>query len=284
MDVKELGTENKVTWCPGCPNNGILLAAKQAIASLVEEKKICKEDVVGVTGIGCHAKIYDYLNVNGFYGLHGRVLPVCFGAKLGNPKLRVIGFGGDGDTYAEGVSHFVHSCRYNADMTMLVHNNQVFALTTGQATPTSEEGFENDVNPGGSYDRPLNPLLLALTSGASFVARGYALDVPHFKELIKEAIMHKGFSYVDILQPCVAFHDTREFFKKNVYKLEKHDAGNFDDALEKAGEWNYSLKGKVAVGVFYKEQRKVYEEQLPQLRVWKDFERKVRKGIVEDFR
>lgn len=137
----DLNTKIEKTWCPGCPNFLILEAFKEAAAELDSENKIKIKDTAAVTGIGCHAKIFDYLNINGFYGLHGRVLPVAQGMKIANPNLTVVGFGGDGDTFAEGASHFVHACRRNADITMIVHDNQVFALTVGQPTPTSEKGF-----------------------------------------------------------------------------------------------------------------------------------------------
>ena len=180
MKKETLLTKEKNTWCPGCTNFGVLQAAGQAIAELGLAKKTAI-----VTGIGCHAKIYDYLNLKAFYGLHGRVLPIAFGIKLGNPDLSVIGFGGDGDTYAEGMEHFIHNCRYNADLTMLVHNNQVFSLTTGQFTPTTEKGFKGSSSPLGLNEPPLNPLVLALAAGATFVARGYALQTSHLKDLIK---------------------------------------------------------------------------------------------------
>ncbi len=264
MKIEDLGTKIENTWCPGCLNHGILLAAKKAIIELVNEKKIKRENVVTVTGIGCHAKIYDYLDLSGFYGLHGRVLPVGLGMKIGNPGLTVIGFGGDGDTYAEGVAHFVHACRYNADLTMIVHNNQVFALTTGQATPTTEEGFAGRSTPSGIKEPPLNPIALALVSGASFVARGSASEVEHLKEIIKKAVLHQGFAFIDVLQPCLAYHDTTQFFKKHCYKLEK-DSYPFTEALEKALEWDYSLdqKAKIPLGIFYQEKRPIFEAQRP---------------------
>src|SRR3989344_6617795 len=140
MEPKDLNTKEENTWCPGCPNFVILETVKKALAELTNEGKIQIKDTAVVTGIGCHAKIFDYLNINSFYGLHGRVLPLALGIKLGNPNLTVLGFGGDGDTYAEGLEHFIHNCRYNADLTMLAHNNQVFSLTTGQFTPTTEKG------------------------------------------------------------------------------------------------------------------------------------------------
>ncbi|MEK9209430.1 MAG: thiamine pyrophosphate-dependent enzyme, partial [Patescibacteria group bacterium] len=223
-----LNTKEENTWCPGCPNFSILEAVKKALSELANENKIKIKDTAIVTGIGCHAKIFDYLNLNSFYGLHGRVTPVCLGLKVGNPDLTVIGVGGDGDTYAEGLDHFIHNCRYNSDFTMLVHNNQVFALTVGQATPTTEKGFVDGSTPFGLKEKPLNPLALALISQASFVARGYALDIEHLKNLLKEAILHKGFAFLDVLQPCIIFHNTVPYFQKNTYKLgQEHNIADF---------------------------------------------------------
>jgi 2-oxoglutarate ferredoxin oxidoreductase subunit beta len=198
MNPKKLATKEEITWCPGCSNFNILRAFREAAGELIENNKIKAKNITTVTGIGCSSKIYDYINSNGFYGIHGRVLPVCLGIKVGNSELTVVGFAGDGDTYAEGISHFVHACRYNANLTMVVHDNQVFSLTTGQATPTSEEGFVNGSTPLGVKEKPLNPIALALASGASFVARGYALDVYHLKNLMKQAISHKGFAFIDV--------------------------------------------------------------------------------------
>jgi 2-oxoglutarate ferredoxin oxidoreductase subunit beta len=289
MKPKDLSTKEIITWCPGCTNFGILEAFKEAITELVNEKKIKVENAVIVSGIGCHAKIYDYLNLKGFYGIHGRVLPICFGMKTGNPDLTVIGFGGDGDTYDEGISHFIHNCRYNADFTMLVHNNQVFSLTTGQATATSEKGFINGSTPLGVGEKPLNPVFLALASGASFVARGYALDLPHLKGLIKEGISHQGFSFIDILQPCIIFHNVVPYFQKNIYKIDKnHDTENFQEALKLAQSWDYCFdkNKKVPIGIFYKTKKPTFEEQWPQLKKpWYKLERKVNfERIIEEFK
>lgn len=251
MEPKDLNTKEENTWCPGCPDFLILEAIKKALAELVNENKIKLKDTAIVTGIGCHAKTFDYLKVSGFYGLHGRVLPTALGIKLGNPDLQVLGFGGDGDTYAEGLDHLIHNCRYNADIKMFVHNNQVFALTVGQPTPTTGDGFP-----------PLNPIALALISQASFVARGSALDLEHLKNIMKEAILHKGFAFVDILQPCIIFHDTIPYFKKNVYKLEKtHDTADFNAALARAQEWDYCFDRdqKIPIGVFYKKERPLFK-------------------------
>lgn len=266
MKITDLNTPIENTWCPGCLNHSILTAAKKAIVELVNEKKIKKENIVTVTGIGCHAKIYDYINSSGFYGLHGRVLPVGLGIKIANPELTVIGFGGDGDTYAEGAAHFIHLCRYNPKMAMIVHNNQVFALTTGQATPTTEKGFISRSAPSGVQEKPLNPIVLALVSGASFVARGSTLEVEHLKELFKKGILHSGFALIDVLQPCLVYHNhqTVDFFKKHSYKLEK-DGYPFADALKKAQEWDYQFKNtaKIPLGIFYQEKRPIFEAQRP---------------------
>lgn len=291
--ASDFGTSETITWCPGCPNYGILAAVKQALANLVNDKKIVLSNVVIVSGVGCHDKMFDYVNVSGFHALHGRVLPTLLGIKLANPELTVIGFEGDGATYAEGISHFVHAFRYNADATFIVHDNQVFSLTTGQATPTSEKEFKSPTTPFGVKEVPLNPLALALVSGATFVARGFALDVPHLTKLIEEGVEHKGFAFIDVLQPCIVYHDTRDYFKKHVYKLEeqlgKHDASNYVQALRKAMEWDYCLDetARVPIGVFYKVRKPTFEEQWPQLKqLGKPFyavERKIgwRKAIEE---
>lgn len=279
MKPEELNTKAENTWCPGCPDFNILKAFKEVVAELVNEGKIERKDIVAVTGIGCHAKLYDYINLSSFYGIHGRVLPLSFGVKTGNPELTVVGFGGDGDTYAEGIAHFVHACRYNTDMTMLVFNNQTFSLTTGQATPTSEKGFVGASTPGGQKEQPLNPINVALEAGAGFVARGYALDISHLKTLIREAILYKGFSYIDILQPCITYHNTIPYFQKNIYKLgEKHDVKNIKEALEKGSEWDYSFDGnkKVPIGIFYQKPRATFESLREQMKTaWYKIERKM---------
>jgi 2-oxoglutarate ferredoxin oxidoreductase subunit beta len=313
MEIKDLSTKEENTWCPGCPNFGILESFKKAVAELADENKIKIKDTAIVTGIGCHAKIYDYLNLNGFYGIHGRVLPTALGIKVSNPGLSVVGFGGDGDTYAEGISHFIHACRYNADLTMIVHNNQVFSLTTGQATPTTEKGFVDGSTPLGVAEKPLNPITLALIAGASFVARGYALEAEHLKNIIKQAMEHKGFSFIDILQPCIIFHNVIPYFKKNIYKLEKsYDSSNLKEAKKRSEEWDYCFdphtkreRGaegakinkvsprygvgvdndkKVPIGVFYKIKKPAFEEQWPQQKTWHNLERKIDwKKIVKEF-
>lgn len=267
MRPKDFQTNTPITWCPGCPNFNILSAIKEGLSELVSSKNIEKKDIVAVTGIGCHGKMYDYLKVNGFYGLHGRVIPTAWGIKLGNPQLTVIGFGGDGDTFAEGISHFVHACRTNPDITMVVHDNQVFALTTGQMTPTTEKDYPGPSAPRGKKTATLNPLSLALISGASFVSRSFALDRDHLKKILKKAIAHKGFSLIEVLQPCITYHNSSSFLRENIYDLESQkdfDCKDFDQALRKARQWDYSLDQKVGIpiGIFYREKRKTLEDTL----------------------
>ncbi|MEM7827054.1 MAG: thiamine pyrophosphate-dependent enzyme [Candidatus Aenigmatarchaeota archaeon] len=271
MKIEDLDTKEEKTWCIGCTNNGILLAVKQAIVDLVNSNKIKLNNLVIATGIGCHAKIY------------GRVIPTLLGIKLANPQLTLIGFGGDGDTYAEGMSHFVHACRYNVDMTMIVHNNQTFALTTGQATPTSEIGFKGKSTPFGTTERPINPIALALASGATFIARGYALDVEHLKNIIKAGIEHKGFSFIDILQPCLTYHNTISYFKDRFYKIENHD--NYENALKEALKWDYSLdeNAKIPIGIFYKVNKRIYMESSQKTPLYK-IKREMNLNVLEEFR
>lgn len=278
MKKEDFQTKAEITWCPGCLNFSILTAVKGALFELVLEKKIRKEDIVTVAGIGCHGKIYDYLNLSGFYALHGRMIPTALGIKLGNPELTVLGFGGDGDTFAEGISHFIHTCNANPNLTVVVHDNQTFALTTGQMTPTTEEGYRGPSSPSGKKTKPLNPISLALISGASFVARSSAFRNDHLKKIIKEAIEHKGFSFVDVLEPCVTFHNSTSYLLENVYELEKkeYDSKDFKKALNKSFEWDYSFakKSKIPIGIFYKEERETLEETFPQLKKpWYLFER-----------
>lgn len=262
----DLKSKYEISWCPGCTNFGILTASLQAIHELIEEGKLDRKDVVITSGIGCAGKIGDYVNVNSFIGLHGRALPLGVGIKLGNPKLKVIVFQGDGDTYNEGLEHFISACKENSDVTLIVHNNQVFALTTGQHTFTTEPGYKSKSLGSEVFEKPLNPIALALISGATFVARGYALWIDHLKYIIKEAILHKGFSFIDVIQPCITFHNTRSYYESRMYKLEDvgHDPTNFKAALEKAMEWDYVLRedSKIPIGIFYKTERACLEDGL----------------------
>lgn len=260
--LKDLNTSAHVTWCPGCGNFGILSAFKGALVELGFEK----EQVVVVSGIGCHGKIGDYVNVNTFHGIHGRVLPLATGIKLANPDLAVFGFSGDADCYDEGWDHFCHAVRRNIDATLIVHNNMILGLTTGQTTATSQTGFRTKSTPFGSVVPPLNPIAHALVSNGSFVARGFAGDPKHLQSLIVQAARHRGFNYIDVFQPCVTFNylNTFDWFRQRVYKLEEvgHDVSDRRKALEKSFEWG----DRIPIGIFYKDERPTFRDNLPQVK------------------
>ncbi len=264
MNTKEkIGTKNEITWCPGCPNFMTLESVKRALAKVIDEG-IKYENLAMVAGIGCHQKIFDYLNISGIYGLHGRVLPTALGIKLGNPNLTVIGFAGDGDTYAEGMEHFIHAGRYNANMTLVVSDNQDFSLTTGQPTPTTQQGYKSKASPLGEFNKPLNPLKLALASGASFIARVNARDIVHTAEILEKAIKHKGFSFIEVVQDCLIFNTELNNKDSMMYKIEDNKDKNKAEKL--AEEWDYNgRKGKIPLGVIFKEEKPILEEEWPQL-------------------
>jgi 2-oxoglutarate ferredoxin oxidoreductase subunit beta len=261
--VKELKTYAQNTWCPGCGNFGILTSIKTVLADLSEDG-LDLNSVAIVSGIGCHAKIVDYINVNSFYSIHGRVPPPMTGIKLANPELTVIGFAGDGDAYGEGIEHLIFSAKRNLNLTFIVHNNRVYGLTTGQFTPTSPPGFKGRSTPGGSPEDPLNPIELMLSSGATFVARGYTKNSKHLQALIKAAVNHKGFSFIDVLQPCFTFFNTYEFYNERVYEFssEDHDATDRKAAFAKAEEWAYGKGEKIPIGIFYQVDKPTYDEKL----------------------
>jgi 2-oxoglutarate/2-oxoacid ferredoxin oxidoreductase subunit beta len=253
-----LKTNEKITWCPGCPNFLILEAIKKTLG------KFNKNQFAMTTDIGCNSKIFDYLDISGIYGLHGRALPKAVGIKLGNPKIKTLTFVGDGGIYAEGISHLIHAFRYNADMTLFVHDNQSFSLTTGQPTPTSQKGFISKAKPLGEENNPLNPLKLALASGATFVARTNARDIPHMVEIFTKAIKHKGFSFIEIIQDCLIFNKEINNKDKLMYKIS--DCHNISRAEKFASEWNYNKKaGKIPIGIIYQSNEPILEEKWPLL-------------------
>jgi len=251
------------TWCPGCGNYGIWTSLKTALFELGLEP----HQVLITYDIGCCGNGADFTRTYAFHSLHGRAIPPAVGAKMGNKDLTVIAIIGDGGAYGEGIQHLIHSARYNVDITVLVPNNQRFSLTTGQASPTTAKKIVTKTTPFGEIKLPVNPLLLSLDSGASFVARGFAGEGKHLTDLIKAAINHKGFSHLDVLQPCVSFNkeNTNEWYKKVVYKLDghKYKSDDLNKARDKAEEFDQS--GKMSIGVFYQEERPTYESQIPQL-------------------
>jgi len=248
------------TWCPGCGNFSILQAVKKALVGLnLEPQQVCF-----VSGIGQGPKLPHYTRGNVFNGLHGRTLPAAAGIKLANHALTVIGIDGDGGAYGEGVGHLLAAARRNVNITYLVTNNQVYGLTKGQASPTSETGTITKTTPFGSITS-LNPLKLALASDVSFLARGFSGEPDHLAGLIMAAIKHKGFALIDILQNCVSFNRVNTFawYKQRVYKLDSsYNPADKAAAAVKAEEWG----DKIPIGIIYKQERPLYEDTLPQLK------------------
>ena len=247
----DLTTYHENTWCPGCGNFGLLNAVKKAVLTL-EKKGVPREKLVQAVGIGCHGKIFDYLAVSGFAALHGRALAVAQGIKLANPELKVFANVGDGDSIGEGLEHLIFAAKRNADITALIHNNGVYALTTGQVTPMSERGARGPSTPQGNPEDPLNALALMLEAGATFVARGYAGKVDHLADLIVRAVEHEGFSYVEILQPCVSFNNTYDKYNKNTEIMQEPPA-SYDDAVRAV-----KRRDRLLLGVFYEARKRPY--------------------------
>jgi len=254
--MKDLGTRAPNTWCPGCGNFAILNAIKSVLNELSEEG-LPLENIVLVSGIGCHAKIVDYINVNSFYSIHGRVFPPATGIKMANPNLKVIGHAGDGDAYGEGLEHLIFAAKRNTDITAIIHNNRVYGLTTGQYTPTSPVGFKGRSTPSGTTEHPINPLEIMLASGATFLARGTSHGLDLLKKIFKEAILFKGFALVDVLQVCVTYYNMYEYYDKRVYELKDHDPADYNRALAKIREWDYNADAPIALGVLYKKEDKL---------------------------
>lgn len=256
VELKDYGNY-ETAWCPGCGNFSILSAVKQALADV----NLSPHEVVFVSGIGQAAKAPHYLNANVFNGLHGRAIPAATGIKLANAKLNVIVESGDGCTYGEGGNHFMAAIRRNIDITVIVHDNQIYGLTKGQASPTSEEGLVTKAQPGGVISEQFNPIEVAVALKAGFVARSFSGMPEHLSKMIIEAINHKGFSLIDVLQPCVTFNHLNTFiwYKKRCRLLpDDHDPTNWETALKTANKWG----DEIPVGVIYKNDRQTFGERL----------------------
>ncbi len=266
MNTKEkLKTLSEITWCPGCPNFMILESVKQTIANLIDTKKFRQEDFAITTDIGCHAKIFDYLNLSGIYCLHGRAIPTAVGITLGNPNLKVMTFAGDGAVYSEGISHFMHAFKNNADMTLVLHDNQSFSLTTGQPTPTTQQGYQSKASPLGTFDKPMNPLKIAMAANATFIARTNAKDIKHMVEIFTKAIAHKGFSFVEVIQDCLIFNTDANNKDAKMYKVK--DNTDKKNAEKLVAEFDYNSKdGKIPLGVIYQSDEPSLAEKWPQLK------------------
>ena len=254
-------SNTEIKWCPGCGNFSILNAVKNALCSL----GLSPHEVLLVSGIGQAAKTPHYLSCNLFHGLHGRALPVATGAKLANHNLTILVNSGDGDCYGEGGNHFMNAIRRNIDLTLLVHDNKVYGLTKGQASPTSDLNMITRAQPHGVMLEPFNPLAVALALGCGFVARGYAGKPDHLSMLIQQGVRHKGFSLIDILQPCVSFNhvNTYQWYNERVYELEQsgHDTSDFNAAFSRAREWGK----RIPIGLFYQQHKPTLTDRMPSL-------------------
>jgi 2-oxoglutarate ferredoxin oxidoreductase subunit beta len=260
LDLEIFGNY-ETAWCPGCGNFAILSAVKRALA----ESDLAPQQVIFISGIGQAAKAPHYLNANLFNGLHGRSLPVATGCRLANNKIPVIVESGDGCSYGEGGNHFLAALRRNLNVVMLVHDNQVYGLTKGQASPTSEEGFVTKAQPQGVFAEPFHPLAVAVALHAGFVARSFAGMGDHLVSMISQALRHPGFALVDILQPCVSFNKLNTFawYKSRCYPLpESYEPTDWTAAMQKAIEWG----DKIPVGVIYKNNRPPFEAHFDCLR------------------
>jgi 2-oxoglutarate ferredoxin oxidoreductase subunit beta len=244
--VKDYKSDAEIQWCPGCPNHGILQALKTALVELGR----APHEICLVSGIGQAAKLPHYLKCNFFNGLHGRALPAALGIHVANPRLTTIVTSGEGDCYGEGGNHFIHALRRNPDITVVIHNNAFYALTLGQASPTTTRGEVRSLDPKGVETAPLNMPAIAVVHNCTFVARGFAGEVDHLKDLLVQAIKHRGFSYVDVIQPCITWgtHPV-SWYKERVYKLDgDYDPSDREAALDKTMEWGE----KMPIGVLYR--------------------------------
>lgn len=283
-EIFEYQSGVKSVWCPGCGNFGVFASIKNAFSEL----KIPRHNIAMISDIGCSSQEPHLFKVYGMDSLHGRVVPVAVGTKLANAELTVIAVGGDGGIYGEGLNHLINAARKNFGVKVLAVNNGLFSLTTGQVAPTTLKGFVTKTTPSGNLDEPVHPVPLMLASRATFVARGFTGDVQHLTYLVKEALSHKGFAFIDILSPCVTFNkvQTYDWYRSRVYKLEEsgHDPSNFESALKEAYkdiETNYE---KIPIGIFYKKEEPSYEEVDPILKKGALVKRKrVGKKEIESF-
>jgi 2-oxoglutarate ferredoxin oxidoreductase subunit beta len=246
--MKDFKPEVSPDWCPGCGDFGVLNALFQACAEI----NLPPRELLVVSGIGCSSNLPGFIRAYGVHSLHGRALPVATGAKLANHAMTVIATGGDGDGYGIGLNHFIQAMRRNINVTYIVMNNEIYGLTTGQVSPTSETGMKTKTTPHGNLEGMLNPMALALASGCGYIARGYSGQPKHLMKLYVDGIRHPGFALIDVFSPCVTFNkvQTYDWFRKRVYKLEEtdHNPANFHDAMDKALEWGE----KIPIGLFYR--------------------------------
>ncbi|MGM0601979.1 MAG: thiamine pyrophosphate-dependent enzyme [Bacillota bacterium] len=273
VELKNFEADRETAWCPGCGNFPLRTALSEALT----EMGLNPEEVVMLSGIGQAAKTLHYIKLNGFKGLHGRSLPLSVGMKIANPAMTVIVESGDGCSYGEGGNHILHNIRRNLDIINLVHDNQIYGLTKGQASPTTGYDIKTDVQTHGINAEPLNPVRFAVGMKASFVARSFVGDKEHLKEMIKAAKKHKGYALIDIFQPCVSFNkvNTYQWYKERVYKLKDHDPTDYEAAVKLADEFG----DKIPIGIIYREEKPTFRDRIPFLGDKALIDRKVK---VED--
>ena len=269
-------------WCPGCGNFSLLNTLKKTLIGL----EIKPHELIVVSGIGQAAKLPHYLRCNAFNGLHGRALPVATGIAMSNPEMPVLVTTGDGDCYGEGGNHFLHAIRRNANITLFVHDNQIYGLTKGQASPTTEEGTKTKTQPFGSLSSQFNPLTMAIAMGCGFVARGFVGEHEHLQNLMTEAINFRGFALVDIFQPCVTFNKVNTFnwYKERVYPLEdEYDEGDWLQAIDRSREWG----DQIPIGIFYRQTKEIITDKIPPLKdgplTRKIFDQQKAAGVLKEF-
>ncbi|MCH8232239.1 MAG: 2-oxoacid ferredoxin oxidoreductase [Bacteroidetes bacterium] len=261
--VKTREVEVSPDWCAGCGDFGVLSSFRKSTL----EKEIKSHEMLVVSGIGCSSNLPGYVNAYGVHSLHGRALPIATGAKLANHNLKVVITGGDGDGFGIGIGHFIHTMRRNLDLTYIVMDNEIYGLTTGQASPTTMKEHKTKTTPRGNVEQPINPLMLALVSGATFVARGFSGQPAHLSSLIEQGIAHKGFAFIDVFSPCVTYNklNTYSWFKERIYKLEDEapdrDLTDLPDAMTTAMEFG----DRIPLGLVYKVDKPTYEDTEPVL-------------------
>jgi 2-oxoglutarate ferredoxin oxidoreductase subunit beta len=281
VTLKDYGAY-ETAWCPGCGNFQLLEGVKKGLIAA----KLEPHRVLFVSGIGQAAKAPHYLNANVFDGLHGRAIPAATGAKLANQLLTVIVESGDGCSYGEGGNHLLAAIRRNIDITVIAHDNQIYGLTKGQASPTSEEGHKTKAQPGGVVLERFNPVAVAVTMHAGFVARSFSGMPEHVAEMVRLAVLHRGFALIDVLQPCVSFNRVNNFawYEKRVYELPPaYDPSEWRGAIEKAMEWGE----RIPIGVIYRNDRAPFEARVPALAggplVGREADRAELRRIVEEY-
>ncbi|MGM0508301.1 MAG: thiamine pyrophosphate-dependent enzyme [Fusobacteriota bacterium] len=275
--------EQETAWCPGCGN----FPLRKALVESLAEMDIKPSETVMFTGIGQAAKMPHYININGFNGLHGRALPPSIGMRVANHKMKVIVESGDGDTYGEGGNHILHNIRRNPNIAHFVHDNQIYGLTKGQASPTSGYEIKTGVQVNGITSEPFNPIKFAVAMRASFVARSFVGNKEHLKKMIKAAMEHRGYAIIDILQPCVSFNkiNTYKWYKDRVYELDtNYDPTDFQGAIKKSEEWG----DDIPIGIIYKEEKDIFLDKFPQLEdkplIEKEYSKKKVKEIMNEFK